>query len=660
MIIVVAVAALLTTGGVSAEPAPSVEAGDVSLALVEAMKYSVANDPNVKLAQEAKLASFGAVDQNMGPFDPILGLRFSYDGGREYLTGAQYHAENQKRLLFRALATNLQDVSDDLFEQLGGEGFVWANCPAGLDFTTSGGTPICVSGRTQAIFDLYESMAEAQNLEDAAQALVDANRNAAANTVDILNINAYAQRINLRNIGTVPLFAGSLTTAFDLRLTKLFRNGIILEPGILLDGFQENWVGKPYAPSFGGKGLPDSVRSVLGVTLDIPLGKGRGKVATAAPENAAKRSAEAALADEAFAINLSVENTALAYWNLATSLTLLELLQETEAIQADLLEMGRTLVDADEYAEADLNFLRGRLELTRGRVASAEEDVILGRVNLGRVMGQRFMTVAEAPIAADPLPEIPAEGVGDAFAIEAMVDEAMMRRFDLAAARSRKAAAEILASGAAFNTKRRVDLQMAVGYAGLHEGGDTSKFGDLVDGWWEALSDFSAGPSFRLGLSFELPFKNRVARGESVQAHALQQQSRINFRDLERTVVNEIERLTGAMVQAIQEGRRREYSVARYSEALDSEIEIFRSGEGSSIDVILTQEELLNEQVQLVSARRTIAFLATQLSFEMGRIVDCSIDGEEVTVMAFYPVGDIASFASTPPSGGKGSTDGSE
>ena len=74
MIIVVAVAALLTTGGVSAEPAPSVEAGDVSLALVEAMKYSVANDPNVKLAQEAKLASFGAVDQNMGPFDPILGL----------------------------------------------------------------------------------------------------------------------------------------------------------------------------------------------------------------------------------------------------------------------------------------------------------------------------------------------------------------------------------------------------------------------------------------------------------------------------------------------------------------------------------------------------------------------------------------------------------
>ena len=157
------------------------------------------------------------------------------------------------------------------------------------------------------------------------------------------------------------------------------------------------------------------------------------------------------------------------------------------------------------------------------------------------------------------------------------------------------------------------------------------------------------------------PGQQRVTlRYDGPIMHALQQQGRVNFRDIERTVVNEIERLTGAMVQAIQEGRRREYSVERYREALDSEIEIFRAGEGSSIDVILTQEELLNEQVQLVSARRTIAFLATQLSFEMGRIVDCSIDGEAVTVMAFHPVGDIASFASSPPFGGKGSTDGSE
>ncbi len=201
---------------------------------------------------------------------------------------------------------------------------------------------------------------------------------------------------------------------------------------------------------------------------------------------------------------------------------------------------------------------------------------------------------------------------------------------------------------------------MAVGYAGLYEGGDIMRFDDLTTGWWNALSDFSAGPSFRLGLTFELPFGNRVARGRSVQTHALQQQSRIELRDLERTVANEIERITRALEQAIQEGRRRVVSVKLNQETLTSEIELYRGGEGSSIDVILTQETLVSEEVLLVSARRTIAFLATQLSFETGRLVDCRIADDEVRVMAFYPVGDVGSLGSDPsPSAGR-SGDGSE
>jgi outer membrane protein TolC len=490
--------------------------------------------------------------------------------------------------------------------------------------------------------------------------LVAANLRAAANAVDVLNLTAYSQRTNLRNIGTVPTVTGSLTTAFDLRFTKLFRNGIVLEPGLILDGFQENYVGKPVSPAFGGKGTPDSIRSIVGVTVDIPLGKGRGKVSTAASENAAKESAEAALADEAFTITLSVENTALAYWDLAASQALLELLQETERIQVELLAIGEALVEAEEYAEADLHFVRGRLELTRGRVASAQEDVVRARVALADVMGQSLFSVDQAPMAADALPDVPAENLDESLTIEAMVEAALQRRYDLAAARYRRGAAEFLARGAEFDIKRRVDLQMAVGYAGLYEGGDIMRFDDLTTGWWNALSDFSAGPSFRLGLTFELPFGNRVARGRSVQKHALQQQSRIELRDLERTVANQIERITRALEQAIQEGRRRVESIRLNQETLTSEIELYRGGEGSSIDVILTQETLVSEEVLLISARRTIAFLATQLSFETGRLVDCRIADDEVRVMAFYPVGDVGSLGSDPSPGAGRSGDGSE
>lgn len=651
----------LATTAATAAPDPTVESGGMSMALVDAMKYAVATDPTVRLAQEARLASLGALNQNSGPFDTTLGFRLSYDGGRKYLDRAGYRAEDQKRFIFRAIAESFQRTADRLLEQLSsGDGAAWAECGRGTDFILPGGQQVCFSARAQARFDLYTGLADASGLGEFAADLVEAQRLSAFDIVDDLNITSAAVRNGLRNLGTIPVYQGSLTTVFDLRLTKLFRNGMIIEPSLVLNGLQENYIGKPQSPGLGGKGIPDSVHSILGISLEIPLAKGRGKVATAAPEYAAKKTYQAALADEAWAINLSVENTALSYWNLATTQAILELQRETEAIQAGLLVMGETLVEADEYAEADLHFVRGRLELTRGRVASAEEDVLRARIGLAEVMGQSLSTLKQAPTAADDLPEVPEESLSRDLAVDALVQLALERRYDLAAARYRRGAAEILARGAAFDKKRRIDLQMAVAYAGLHEGGDHSKFGDLVDGWWSAMTNFSAGPSFRLGFSFELPFGNRVARGLSVQAHALQQQSRINLRDLERSVANEIERLTGSLEQAIQEGQRRLYSVEQYRKALEFEIELYRAGESSSIDVLLTQESLVTEEIQLISARRAIAFFVTQLVTETGRLVNCQIGDDEVTVMAFYPLADVRSLADGASAGGGGNQDGSK
>jgi outer membrane protein TolC len=655
----VAITLILSASAAVAAPDPSIESKGVSMALKDAMEFAVATDPTIRLAKEAVSLSLGELNQNSGPFDSTLGFIFSYDGDRTYIDGAGYRAEDQKRFIFRTIAENFQRTSDNLFEQLGGEGLVWADCARGTDIILPGGQPVCFTGREQARYELYVNLADASDLQEIAAGMVLANRHNAADLVDVLNVTAASLRQGLRNLGTVPVYRGNLSTVFDLRLTKLFRNGMILEPTLLLDGTQDNYIGKPQDPGFGGSGIPDNVRSILGVSLEIPLGKGRGKIATAAPETAARESYEAALADEAWAINLTVESTALSYWNLAAAQANLDLLRETEAIQTEILEMAEALVEADEYPEADLHFIRGRLELTRGRVAEAETSVLNARIGLARVIGQSLSTMDQAPMAIDDLPRVPEESVSDALAADALVTMALERRYDLAAARSRRDAAEILARGAAFDLKRRVDLELAVAVAGLHEGGDNSKFGDLVNGWWSAVSDFSAGPSFRLGLRFELPFGNHTARGLSLQAHSLQQQSRINQRDLERSVANEIERLTKSLEQAVQEGQRRLESVDQYREALASDIELYRAGEGSSIDVLLTQENLVTEEVLLISARRAIAFIVTQLVTETGRLVDCQIGDDEVTVMAFYPLDDVRALAAEIPAQAGGSGDGS-
>ncbi len=465
--------------------------------------------------------------------------------------------------------------------------------------------------------------------------MVLANRREAANVVDILHLTAYTQRINLRNMGTMPTVNETLTTAFDLRLTKMFRNGMVLEPGLILDAVQDNFVGKGAKPGYGGKGLPDSVRSILGLTLDIPLGKGRGEVSTGAAEKAARASADAALADEAFAVAVSVENTTLAYWNLAAAQALLELMKESEAVQAQLLETGEALVEADEYPSADLHFVRGRLELTRGRVASAQEGVVNARLALAKAMGRKLTKLDQAPTAADALPVIPAPAAEPPLAVDELVAEAMERRFDVVAAGYRVGAASTLAKAASFDLKRRVDLQLAFVYTGLEEGGNVMSLDGLVSGWWNAVSDFTAGPSFRITLDFELPFGNHAAKGRSAQSFALERTSRIEERDLEREITNAVDQLAASLGQAIEEGRRRNVSVARFADALASDIELFKAGEGNSVDVILAQEQQVNEELSLVRVRHAMALLATQLSFETGRLVECRIDDEAVTVEMF-------------------------
>jgi outer membrane protein TolC len=645
----VALLALWGSGTAEAEPTRGEPIG-----LMAALEYVVEADPAIQLAREARAASFGALAENAGPFDLEFDLLFSFDADRTLLSEAQLLSESQRRDIFRQLSNNLDEVADDLESQLGGTDFIWADCPEGLDITI-GDQQVCISGRVRANIELWRDLAEAVGADDIADAMVLANQREVANVIDILRLTAFFQRDNLRNMGVRPSMQELTTSTVDLRLTKAFRNGMVLQPGIILDGIRDNYVGKPLLPNFGGKGIPDRVDSIIGVTLDIPLGKGRGRDSTGAAEAAARRTADAALADEAFTVSQSVQSTALAYWNLAATQALLDLYVESEAIQAEILEMGEALVEADEVPSADLNFIRGRLELTRGRVASAREDLVRARVDLVRAMGGSLRNIGEAPFAGDALPGIGAWADATALDFNGLAAEALNQRFDLLAARHREAAAGILSKAASVDLRRRVDLQLAVAYSGLYEDPDldVTDPGDVVEGWWEAISNFDAGPSYRVMLDMELPFGNRVARGQSAQSFALTQQARIQSRDLERTVVNDIRELAQTLDRAVREGREREASVAAYREALESEIEVFRAGEASSIDVILTQEALVAEQLTLVTIQRVAAILATQLTFETGQLVDATIDDDAVTVVALRP--DAVMLSGQPTGAGNGS-----
>ncbi len=128
------IGALSTSGLFAQEQQHPYKAGR-SLSLIEAMELAVQEDPSIRLAEQARTLAFGLLQQNAGPFDSTVGFSLSFDSARSLLNDAQLKAEAQKRDLFRQLSVNLDAVADDLQEQLGGTGFVWADCPQGLDLT---------------------------------------------------------------------------------------------------------------------------------------------------------------------------------------------------------------------------------------------------------------------------------------------------------------------------------------------------------------------------------------------------------------------------------------------------------------------------------------------------------------------------------------------
>ncbi len=629
---------IATPAAQEAEPARQEQAASGgAIALPDAARIALSRNPTIQLARENTLASEGLLRQNTGPFDLGLGMIFSAEYNRIHLTQAQLDAEKQKRDLFRILAENLQSVADDLERQLNEseEGFVFADCGRGFDLTI-GNRPICISARQQANMELFLSLAEASGAEDIAAALVEANRREAANIVDILNITAYTQRENLRKMGMIPTLNDTLTVSLDLRLAKLFRNGMLLQPTVMLTSVQDNYHGKPRSPSYGGKGIPDTVRSVLGLTLDIPLGKGRGTVSTGAPERAAQASARAALESEAHTIAAQVQAVALAYWSLAAAQERLHLLEASEALEQRLLEMAKSLVAADELPRADLDFVRARLERTRGSVAAARQGVISARVSLADAMGVEVSDIEQAPLAADALPMLPPDFEIPAWDPGELGRMALERRYDLAAAADRLEASRILSEAARFDLKRRVDLQLGFAYAGLEEGGDITQATDFFKGWGNAITDFAAGPSFRVVLDFELPFANRVAQGRFMQARSLEEQGRIQRRDLERTILNTVEDLAVSLQKAMAEVLKRARGLERQNAALDAEIQRFEAGESTAIDLILTQEQQVQQEILLVGARQNMASLLTRLRFETGTLVDLRIDEGHVIVEGLH------------------------
>ncbi len=197
----------------------------------------------------------------------------------------------------------------------------------------------------------------------------------------------------------------------------------------------------------------------------------------------------------------------------------------------------------------------------------------------------------------------------------------------------------MIAAAARSDLKHRVDLTFAVAYQGLKEGGYVTHWGDYWSSAWDALSDFHPGPSAVIGLDVSWPLKHNVARGKYEQARALAIQSEVRAEDLTRVIGSNTTSLLGSLRTAAREIDEARSAADFYGQSLESQVEKFKMGESTVVDVLLTESNQLSQLLSLVSARAAFAQLLTQLRFETGTLVKYRIDGDAVRVEDVAPVG---------------------
>jgi len=105
---------------------------------------------------------------------------------------------------------------------------------------------------------------------------------------DITQEVATKAKLAVTRLGDNPVDEVSSKLAFRAGYARLFRSGLRFRTDFRFQGSERNFLGKSLDPAFGGFGLRNEFPSYLTFSLDMPLGKNRGSVSTAAPQRASE------------------------------------------------------------------------------------------------------------------------------------------------------------------------------------------------------------------------------------------------------------------------------------------------------------------------------------------------------------------------------------
>jgi outer membrane protein TolC len=412
-----------------------------------------------------------------------------------------------------------------------------------------------------------------------------------------------------------PLSQASVyTTSYSLALDNPLRNGIVLTPSVSAS--------RVHGTATDIVGLPVQTQGTVSFTLRVPILRGSG-TAVAAAETAARLEWEASQHDLRHAVALGIVGTVATYWGLVAARKNLDVAIEAEASIRQMLAETRKLIEADEIPAADLNLVRASLlDRTTARIA-AEQALLEARQRLGLATGLSHMSVATLE-ATEDFPLRTDTTLPAASERTRLIDMAMSRRADLAAARLREDAARTLTGSARSNLQPQLDVNLGVGYTGLAEGGGS---GQLIN----ALGQNRAGVNLGLSISYQWPFDNNVARGRYLQQASIYDQSTIRTANVRRGIGLGVEAALSGLLNSTTQLSDSEQTVELYRVTLENEKTKHRLGSATLIDVLTVNDRLLNARLSNIAYRLNHLATVVRLNFETGLLLADEPGGQLVS-----------------------------
>jgi outer membrane protein TolC len=596
--------------------------------LVQAVTVTLQNAPDIQLAEASATQALGVAQTQIGAFDTNFLGDTSYNVQRQMLSPNDFLGEVFKRQdLIAARDGELKNIAS--LNALRSQLTIMQNLPAECG-TANVSAQLAALRRldpeTGAELDILDALCASANQVDTSQQLrnnlltirqrlVTDTIDRVAQGVDESITSERRLALVVGRLGVAPDQEFFSNSTFNASLSRLFRNGLSFSPFFTGTGSGSNFIGKPFNSDCeigecGGRGQFPLYTVKGGVNAFVPLGRGLGAAATAAPERSALIQEQAARLDAQQQASLSALGTINAYWGLRSAQDNVEIAQRSVDLQGRVLLLTRQTIAAGNLPAVEL----ARVQASEARSQSALRDAQIAftqaRVSLAQAMGIAVGSDdVTLPRARDPFPPPPEATAIDDARLTALANDGLGQRYDVTAALRRAEAAQVLVRGAQLNLKPKVDLNGDVHFTGLDEDVVTRAFKRWV------------GPSYKLGLNVDKPFGNNTQEGLLVEAQAGSLSSQISSADLRRQVRLDVVRTGRSMVEAIERVKLAQDSVTYYQQTVDAEIARFQIGEVTLIDTIQTEQQQTEARRALVAAQHELARLIAELRFETGTLV---------------------------------------